>query len=119
MAIVQLMIPEGFSTETKKALIHESKMALCEALEVPAPAAISVFAIEFKAENLCEDAGKKRVLIVFTTEGKPLSQKRRAGELFEEACRKVLGDQKGDTFIVFKEHSLANLCVRGKMRLPE
>lgn len=115
MAIVVALIPSGFSKETKKRFIEETKKAICTAFNFES-LAISVFVQEFCPENMCEHAAKKRVLIIYTTKGKSEEQKNLAGVLFEKACADVLGPDKGDTFIIFKEHDLSNLCVRGILK---
>lgn len=115
MAIVVALIPSGFPKEIKKCFIEETKKAICTAFNFE-PLAVSIFVQEFCPENMCEHAAKKRVLIVYTTEGKTKEQKNMAGVLFEKACANALGVNKGDTFIIFKEHNLSNLCVRGILK---
>lgn len=63
-----------------------------------------------------DDAAKKRVLIVYTTEGKPDEQKNKVGQLFDQVCGDVFGEQKGDTFVIFKEHPNSNVCARGVLK---
>lgn len=50
------------------------------------------------------DAAKKRVLIVYTTEGKPDEQKNKVDSSSSRFAGDVFGEQKGDTFVIFKEH---------------
>ena len=71
---------------------------------------------EYEPENMCPDAAKKRVLIVYTTEGKPDEQKNKVGQLFDQVCGDVFGEQKGDTFVIFKEHPNSNVCARGVLK---
>lgn len=109
MAIVTAMIPAGFGPEKKARFISETKNALCEAFDL-IPMAISLWVQEYEPENMCPDAAKKRVLIVYTTEGKPDEQKNKVGQLFDQVCGDVFGEQKGDTFVIFKEHPNSNVC---------
>ena len=115
MAIVTAMIPAGFGPEKKACFISETKNALCEAFDL-IPMAISLWVQEYEPENMCPDAAKKRVLIVYTTEGKPDEQKNKVGQLFDQVCGDVFGEQKGDTFVIFKEHPNSNVCARGVLK---
>lgn len=78
--------------------------------------AISLWVQEYEPENMCPDAAKKRVLIVYTTEGKPDEQKNKVVQLFDQVCGDVFGEQKGDTFVIFKEHPNSNVCARGVLK---
>lgn len=101
--------------EKKARFISETKNALCEAFDL-IPMAISLWVQEYEPENMCPDAAKKRVLIVYTTEGKPDEQKNKVGQLFDQVCGDVFGEQKGDTFVIFKEHPNSNVCARGVLK---
>ena len=115
MAIVTAMIPAGFDAETKARFVSKTKEALSIAFDL-IPKAISLWVQEYAPENMCPDAAKKRVLIVYTTVGKTDEEKNRVGQLFDKVCEDVLGDQKGDTFVIFKEHVNANVCARGILK---
>jgi len=115
VALVHALIPSGFSVETKKKFIEGTKKAMCDSFDFT-PVGVSVWLSEFDREDMCEHAAKKRVLIVYSTAGKTSEQKNTAAGLFEKVCADVLGPDKGDTFIVFKEHTTDNLSVRGILK---
>ena len=115
MAFIHAFIPSGFPSETKKMFVERTKQIMCEAFEFP-PSGVSVWLSEFNDDCMCEHAAKKNVLYAYTTVGKTNEQKNKAAILFEEVCKEVLKDKKGDTFIIFKEHNGDNLCVRGLLK---
>jgi len=115
MAIALAMIPAGFSAETKKEFIRETKLALAKGFKFH-PRAASVWLQEFDPDMMCEDAAKKRVLFVYTGAGKPEDEKAEIGKLWDEACAKCFGDKKGDSFVIFKQHTLDQVAARGKLK---
>ncbi len=116
MAFVHAFIPAGFSAEEKKAFIEGTKKVMVEALGMPDPKGVSVWLNEVAQEDMCVDARKKMVLYAFTTVGKTEDMKQKAATDFEQLCKDIFGDKKGDTFIIFKEHEKNNLCVRGVLK---
>ena len=116
MAFVTAWIPAGFSKEEKKAFIEGTKKVMLDALEFPDPRGVSVWLQEYEQEDMCEHAKLKMVLIAYTTMGKTEEMKQKAATNFEQLCKDIFGDRKGDTFIIFKEHEKNNLCVRGVLK---
>ena len=44
------------------------------------------------------------------------TSKNKVGQLFDQVCGDVFGEQKGDTFVIFKEHPNSNVCARGVLK---
>ena len=114
MAIAIIMLPSGFSPETKENFIRQTKLAIAEGFDFH-PKAASVWLHEHPAEHMCEDAARKRVLVIYTKK-KPDAYKHNVARLFDQACEEALGAMKGDSFVLFREHDDHAVGARGALK---
>jgi phenylpyruvate tautomerase PptA (4-oxalocrotonate tautomerase family) len=115
MSIAIAYIPEGYTKEQKKIMIDGAKEACKKAFDVTDEHSF-VYVEEIKRENMDESSLRMKSLFVYTTYGKTPKGKDILARVFDEACVKAFGDEKGRTIVIIKEHFDENAGGNGHTR---
>lgn len=78
--------------------------------------AISLWCQEYEPENMCPTPLRTCPHRIHHRRQAQDEQKNKVGQLFDQVCGDVFGEQKGDTFVIFKEHPNSNVCARGVLK---
>ena len=111
-ALIQATFPAGYPAALRRDLISVIKQAFSQAMGY-APEQVSVYLYEHRREDVCQNAWEKMSLNVYYQKGHSEVQKHRFALAFDKLCADLFGEQKQDTYIIFKEHHTDNACENG------
>ena len=115
MSIAIAYIPTGYTAQQKKVMIEGTKKGCMEGMNLP-PEFAYVMVHEIPPENMDERTYGMKCLFIYTTYGKRPQGKHVIAKAFDDACAAAFGDEKGQTYVIFKEHHDENVGDNGNLR---